>query len=493
MIKSFLLCLTLAVAACAPLGPSDAPSEASLGPAKAPVWAGLERLPFVDQQVLLNVGMEALDLRLAAIDSAVSSVDLQTFLWSFDRAGGAVARHLLAAAQRGVRVRVLVDDTFLLGEDAVVKAFAGHENIEYRIFNPHKARAPDLMSAQALNIPDLKRLDHRMHNKAMVVDGRIAIAGGRNLADEYFGLHSNANFRDLELLLRGPIVGDIARAFDRYWNSPWCFPAEDILEGEAATFAAGNADGLHRESTPEALAELWPGLFSDAAQGDIRLVVDEPPWESPALASEAPVQVARFLTELLDSAEEEIVILSAYLIPTEQLEDAVRRAAGRGVRVRILTNSLASNNHLVAHSAYRRHIETLLGHGVELYEVRVDAKDRPLYMILPWEEKQLALHAKGLLVDHDRVFIGSANLDPRSLRINTEMGFLIESEALNERLRDAFRPDFAAGNAWSLEFGDDGRLLWRSGETTLAVQPATSFMQRLEDWFLSTLPIEDEL
>jgi putative cardiolipin synthase len=491
--RLFLLCLTLVTAACAPLGPSEAPPESSLGPAEAPVWAGLDRLPFVDQQVLLNVGMEALDLRLAAIDSAVSSVDLQTFLWSFDQAGGAVARHLLAAARRGVRVRVLVDDTFLLGEDAVVKAFASHENIEYRIFNPHKGRAPDLMAAQTLNLPDWKRLDHRMHNKAMIVDGRIAIAGGRNLADEYFGLHTKANFRDLELLLRGPVIGDIARAFDRYWNSPWSFPAEDILGGEATRFVAGSAGDIHRESSPEALAAIWAARFGDASPGNVTLVVDEPPWKSPALASEAPVQVAQFLTDLLDSAEEEIVILSAYLIPTEQLEDAVRRAADRGVRVRILTNSLASNNHLVAHSAYRRHIETLLGHGVELYEVRVDAKDRPIYMILPWEEKQLALHAKGLLVDRDRVFIGSANLDPRSLRINTEMGFLIQSEALNARLRDAFRPDFASGNAWSLEHGDNGRLLWRSGETTLAVQPATSFMQRIEDWFLSTLPIEDEL
>lgn len=479
---------------CSSLQPNTEAPEYALAPAMAPVWKPLAGRPYRDEYLLLNHGMDALDLRLQAIDSAVSSIDLQTFLWTFDSAGGAVAAHLLAAAERGVRVRVLVDDTFLLGRDASQLAFAEHANIDYRVFNPHKERGVDLVSGQVLNLVDLKRLDHRMHNKSMVVDGQLAIAGGRNLADEYFGLHSAANFRDVELLMRGPVVAELEGAFDDYWNAPWSIPLQRIanpLIGAAENDAVPAP--VHDERSRDVLAAGWLSLFKDSAAGKTTLIVDRPPQANPALEEEAPVQVADFLVQLFDSAEEEVVILSAYLIPTPRLEGAVARAVGRGVKVRILTNSLSSNNHITAHSAYRNHIGTLLGQGAELYEVRVDARDRPLYMLSPTADKQLALHAKALLVDRDRVFIGSANLDPRSLRINTEIGLLVESERLNGRLREAFAPDFSPLNAWNLALGEDGRLLWTANDIVLDVQPASSFMQRIEDWFFSTLPLEDEL
>ena len=161
--------------------------------------------------------------------------------------------------------------------------------------------------------------------------------------------------------------------------------------------------------------------------------------------------------------------------------------------MRILTNSLGSNNHLSAHSAYQNHVKTLVGHGAELHEVRTDAKDRSLYMLNPVSRKTLALHAKALVIDDDKVFVGSANLDPRSLRINTEMGFLIISEDFNERTRAAIEGDFSVDNAWRLELDDDDRITWVSKDETLRSQPDTSFMQRLEDWFFSHLPLEGEL
>jgi putative cardiolipin synthase len=488
-----ILCLGV-LAGCTPLRPGTEAPEYALAPAMAPVWAPLAGRPYRDEYLLLNDGMRALDLRLQAIDSAVSSIDLQTFLWTFDSAGGAVAEHLLAAAERGVRVRILVDDTFLLGRDASQLAFADHEHIEYRVFNPHSNRGLDMVSGQLLNLVELRRLDHRMHNKAMVVDGQLAIAGGRNLADEYFGLHSDANFRDLELLMRGPVVAQLEGAFDDYWNAPWSIPLERVAEPLIGFAEAGAAPApVHDERARDQLAAQWLSLFEDSAAGETTLIVDRPPQDNPARESEAPVQVAEFLVRLFDSAEEEVLILSAYLIPTPTVEGAVARAVARGVKVRILTNSLSSNNHITAHSAYRNHIETLLGHGVELYEVRTDARDRPLYMLRPTVDKQLALHAKALLVDRDRVFIGSANLDPRSLRINTEMGLLVKSELLNRRLREAFAPDFSPLNAWSLALAEDGRLLWSANDIVLDVQPASSFMQRIEDWFFSALPLEDEL
>ncbi len=223
------------------------------------------------------------------------------------------------------------------------------------------------------------------------------------------------------------------------------------------------------------------------------LYVDEPPEGNPRNREEAPIQVANELTRLFDAASQEIVIVSAYLIPTPDLEGAVERAIARSVRVRILTNSLRSNNHLTAHSAYRRHIATLLDHGAEVHEVHINAEDRARYMLTPVGRKTLALHAKTLIIDDDQVFVGSANLDPRSLRINTEMGVLINSQAFNQSVREAVEGDFSENNAWRLAVQEDGRIFWVSADETLERQPAGSFMQRIEDWFFSHLPIEGEL
>ena len=334
----------------------------------------------------------------------------------------------------------------------------------------------------------------------MIVDNRVAIVGGRNLADEYFGLHAVANFRDLEVMVGGPIALEITAEFDSYWNDHWSVPIESLSH---VTHTAADLDAaravrvanlhIHAEQSDTERLEEWRALTSTAVDGEATLFADDPPEENPAEAREAPVQVANALMEILDAATEEVLIVSAYLIPTPELEGAVERAIGRGVRIRMLTNSIRSNNHLTAHSAYRNHIRALLDNGAELHEVRIDASDRDIYMLSPIEEKQLALHAKALVIDFDKVFIGSANLDPRSLRINTEMGLLIESEALNAEVRKAVTPDFSQTNAWLLELDEDGRVIWVSHDATLTEQPAASMLQRIEDWFFSHLPIEDEL
>jgi putative cardiolipin synthase len=451
--------------------------------------------------VLLNDGPTALDWRLRAIDSAVEQIDLQTFLWFFDRAGARVLDHLVRAAERGVVVRVMVDDSLLLREEPALRAFAAHPQVQVRIFNPNRLRSRELALRALLNASDLDRLDHRMHNKAMVVDNRVAIVGGRNLADEYFGFNAAANFRDLELLVGGSIVRQVSAAFDDYWNSHWSFPIEMLGKAEpgpdpgalAAARSAAEAGGVHGEESPASRRERWLALARTADTGTATLYVDAPPRDDPAAPGEAPVQVADELVALFDGAQSEIVIVSAYLIPTPDLEGAVERALARGLRVRILTNSLGSNNHLVAHSAYRNYINSLLGHGAELHEVRTDARDRAQYMLSPVGRKTLALHAKALVIDDDKVFIGSANLDPRSLRLNTEMGLLVSSEALNARLRAALEGDFAAENAWRLELREGGRVYWVSGDEAVDSIPANSELQRLEDWFFSLLPIEGEL
>ena len=497
---SIIVCAAVFAAACSSLQPVDLTPEYTPAPATADAWETLAEERPGDWYALLNDGPTALDWRLRAIDSATESIDLQTFLWTIDTVGALILDHLVAAAERGVVVKLLVDDTFLLGEDDILLELAHHPNIEYRIFNPYKRRADGFATRQALNLAEFHRLDHRMHNKAMVIDNRIAIVGGRNLADEYFGLHAVANFRDLEVIVGGPIVLEVSAEFDQYWNDRWSVPIEalsHVMHAAADLDAARKVRDanvhIHAEQSGAERLAAWRKLVSSAVDGEATLFADDPPDDNPAEPSEAPVQVANALTAMLDAAEEEVLIVSAYLIPTPELEGAVERAVERGVRIRMLTNSIRSNNHLTAHSAYRNHIRELLDSGADLHEVRIDANDRHIYMLSPIEEKQLALHAKALVIDNDKVFIGSANLDPRSLRINTEMGFLIESQALNAEVRKAVTPDFSQTNAWQLEFDEQGEVVWVSHDVTLTEQPAASMLQRIEDWFFSHLPIEDEL
>jgi putative cardiolipin synthase len=498
--RSVFLGTALLAAACSSLKPVDLPPEYTPGPASDELWTTLAEQRPGDWYALLNDGPTALDWRLRAIDSATESIDLQTFLWTVDTVGSLVLDHLVAAADRGVTVKLLVDDSFLLGQDDVLLELARHPNIEYRVYNPYKRRSDSVVTRQALNLAEFHRLDHRMHNKAMIVDNRVAIVGGRNLADEYFGLHAVANFRDLEVIVGGPIVLDISAEFDSYFNDRWSVPIESLshvkhasADLDAARRVREENVHIHAEQTGAERLAAWRDLVANALDGKGTLFADKPPEENPAELGEAPVQVANALMAMIDGASEEVLIVSAYLIPTPELEGAVKRAVERGVRIRMLTNSIRSNNHLTAHSAYRNHIRTLLDNGAELHEVRIDATDRDIYMLSPIEEKKLALHAKALVIDSNKVFIGSANLDPRSLRINTEMGLLIDSSALNAEVRAAVTPDFSKANSWQLELDEGGEVVWVSHDVTLTEQPAGSVLQRIEDWFFSVLPIEDEL
>lgn len=496
----FAFLLIAGLAACSSLEPIELPPQTAFAPADATTWDAIDEVVESDWTALLNDGPTALDWRLRAIDTATRSIDLQTFLWSFDVVGAMVLDHLVSAADRGVRVRLLIDDTFLLGEDTALLALQRHANVEYRVFNPYKRRSDGYVSRLVLNLGEFHRLDHRMHNKAMVVDNRIAIVGGRNLAEEYFGLHEEANFRDMELIVGGPVVPKISDAFDKYWNDRWAVPIDMLSHLTAVPASLDEARRIsedtvhvHAEETPVGRDTRWRSLVAAAHRGQVTLFADDPPAENPADANSAPVQVANELIEIFNSARRELLIASAYLIPTPHLEGAVEQAVERGVNVQILTNSIGSNNHLTAHSAYRNHIDTLLGYGARLHEVRTDARDRARYMATPVADKALALHAKTLAIDGDRVFVGSVNLDPRSLRINTEMGLLVESESLNAEIRNAIESDLDRANAWELQFDEDGRTVWLSDTEIRTSQPALSSMQRLEDWFFAHLPLEGEL
>jgi len=492
--------LTLLLAGCATgLKPVETPAEFTPPPSQAANWQAIEAARPDDWFRLLNTGDEALDWRLRAIDSAVDSIDLQTFIWDLDGSGELVRQHLLEAAARGVFVRVLVDDSFILDADEALLAIDEHPGIELKVFNPYKRRSSDAGLREILNLGDFHRLDHRMHNKVMVVDDRVAVVGGRNLADHYFGYDAQDNFRDLEVIAGGSVVQALADGFDGYWNDRWSFPVSAVLEARAGPGAPKPLElrpvepAAHLEQSADERLADWLELVRSAHSGRATLLLDTPPDAEPGATDDAPVQVGERLIDAIDAAKSEVWLVSAYLVPTAELEDALRRAIGRGVRVRILTNSIGSNNHLTAHSAYRRHVRTLVEMGVEVHEVRDDAEDRQLYIEAPVEDKSLCLHAKALVLDGDHLFIGSANLDPRSLRINTEMGLLIESPALNAELRQALEPDFSLRNAWHVRLDETGGLVWVSDEVVLDHQPEPSFMRRIEDWFLSKLPLENEM
>jgi len=496
------VCLgSLVLTACVTrLEPISLPPEYTPLPSQSMLWRELQSARTDDWSYLLNDGATALDWRLRAIDSATTSIAFQTFLWDHDVVGQAIECHLLSAADRGVRVRILMDDTFLLGDNAASEALQAHPNIDYRIYNPFKRRADSFTTRQILNLAEFHRLDHRMHNKVMVVDNQVAIVGGRNIADEYFGLHETANFRDMELLVGGPVVQVISDGFDLYWNNEWSFPVDmlsgpPILDSDLDNLRSESSldEDLHREESDASRSVMWGKIVAQAIGGQPRVLLDEPAVGNPASQENAPVQLSTDIVGLVDSADEEIRIVSAYLIPTAEFESAIERAESRGVEVHILTNSIRSNNHITAHSAYRNHIRELLENGADLHEVKVDARDRATYMQSPLEDKTLALHAKLMVVDKEQVFIGSANFDPRSLRLNTETGLLIRSEALAQQVHDAISVDFLPRNSWHLRIAESGQVQWVSDEKTLDHLPSQSAMQSIEDWFFAHLPIEGEM
>lgn len=476
------------------------PMEVALPPTQSDFWEDLDRVRSDNWFHLLNTGDEALRWRLRGIDSTSESLDLETFLWKPDAAGLKILGHILAAADRNVRVRILLDDSFTIHEDLSLHGLDEHPNIEVRIYNPLSHRSNIALFRSLFNLGEFSRINHRMHNKAMVMDGRAAIIGGRNLADEYFGDHSRFNFRDMEIVTAGSGVSDVTSQFDAFWNSGWAMPIDDLVsrhdEGkdlDKLREQLVNQSVAMTAPDPTELAKAWRDIAVSAYAGNAEFIYDLPATQNPASQEERQNQLAEKLESMIDGAISEVILITAYLIPTPELEAAIERAEARGVRVRILTNSLASNNHIAADAAYRKHRKRLVKHGAELYEVQPSARDRARYMGTPVDDKELGLHAKLMVIDDTLVFVGSCNLDPRSLVLNTEVGLFVKSAELNAALRREIAVDFEPANAWAVSMTDKGDLVWRSDSKTFNHQPGNSSIRWLEDWFIGFLPIDNEM
>ncbi len=491
---TLLAASSFAAAACHRSMPDDSRRTSAPPPLARPAWETVDAVRTGEWFVLLDQPEPALAWRLRSIDAATTSVDVATFIWTPDHVGALVFERLIAAANRGVRVRFLLDDVDTTGRRGQLYGLDAHPHIEVRLFNPYRLRPEHFVLRQLGNAPEIKRVNHRMHDKIHVVDDRLTILGGRNLADEYFGESADMNFRDIDVLAHGASAAQAGSAFDAFWNSPLAVPIRELRrrpsEGEAAASLNALIEGVDA-STAAATDADWAHLAEHAHGGQGRVVFDAPFTDDTPLSEQDRV-MAREIERLLADAQHDVLIESAYLIPPPSTLAAIASAVERGARVRAVTNSLASNNHVLAHASYDRYIDTLLGDGVELFEANVYAADRAELISESAADTKLGLHAKTIAIDDARVFIGSTNLDPRSLRWNTEIGVVVESTGLNAALRAAQAIDLRPGNAYRLERAASGGLRWIGQDGEVDRAPDTSWLRRLEDQLLEKLPLEDE-
>ena len=499
-----LIVLMLAFSACAtPLKEKQQRQSFSM---RSSAWEALqnnlpsnEDISWFDVQA---VGPDALRWRLALIDTATTSIDAQYFIWKEDAVGSLLLDRLLQAADRGVRVRMLIDDSFLAGEDQLALAADAHPHLELRIFNPFETRSENMLLRYVENLNDYERINHRMHNKLLISDGQVAVVGGRNIAEEYFGFNAELNFRDFDLMVTGKVVPDISSSFDLYWNSGWAYPVAEVdhkkgaadelhrLQMELKTRAVSLSGWLGpRDSAPRDWSDDWRDLAPTLLSGRAILLQDDPHFEGES----PPVQAAQQIVAQFSEVQQEVMSVSAYLIPSAAMIRIAGELSDRGVEIKALTNSLATNNHVPAHSAYRHHRKELLLAGVDLYEFKPDAPERSQFEAPGFEADHIGLHAKILVLDRQRLFIGTMNADPRSMVLNTEVSLMIDSPELAEAVISVFSSDFQPQNSWRVMLDDNGAMSWQSSEGVLDRQPSSSAWHRVSDFLYGVLPIDDQM
>ena len=452
---------------------------------------------------LLSHAREAFIVRLALADLAERSLDMQYYVWDGDTTGRIIVDRVMKAADRGVRVRLLFDDPYYnKASDPVKAALDAHPNVEIRLFNPARNRRWTRLDF----LVDFRRFNRRMHNKLMVADNTAAIVGGRNIGDHYYGVNTIANFRDLDVLAVGPVLPDLSAVFERYWNSASTIPIATVV-GRA--HGAADLDAVRTRLRKEIAAAEYPypidqDLDALAAQGvalreDLvwargRIVADDP--EAIARGEEADVVLA-FVRGRVAELKEELLAEAPYFVLTARAQATVKALHERNVRVRVLTNSLASNNQLAAHSGYAKTRRRLLENGMELYELRPDTDAfRPGWSLVS-SQSRAALHTKAMVFDRKAVFIGSFNLDPRSAVINTEAGLYIESPELAERLTAYMATGVVPANSYRIRLDPNGGLVWETEQDGDIVryrdEPETDFRRRLVANLVKLLPIDSQL
>jgi cardiolipin synthase C len=466
----------------------------------------------------LESGLDAFVARMVLAESAERSLDLQYYIWHADVSGRLLLDAMLRAADRGVRVRLLLDDIGTSANDADLLLLAAHANVEVRLFNPVAAR-----SARTLGLlAEFERTNRRMHNKSFTVDNQTSIVGGRNIGDEYFAAHEEVEMRDFDVVAVGPVVPQVSAEFDLYWNSAVAYPiealardkpdAQAVAQGRArlGAFVEAQKDGPYAQAlSRSSLAARLRAHTVEYFWGAARMVFDDP-RKIEAAPTDQETHLQTKLRSEVAPPESEVLVLSPYFVPGDEGVESLRRLRQRGVKVRIVTNSLASTDVVSVHSGYQRYRKALLEAGVELYELKPSAamkqdeaaKRRGDTTHGVSGSKRAALHAKTLVADQRSLFVGSMNLDPRSLFLNTEIGVILDmpdlarafvqrldAELRNLAYRRALAPADGAGAERRVEWisQEDGREVRHDSE------PGASFWRRFEAGFLSLLPIESQL
>ena len=477
----------LAADSTTPLGQSIAPQLAE--------YADLSGIHIVSK------GQDALGVRRHLAHIASRCIDAQYYIWSGDLTGRLMLHDMLAAADRGVRVRLLLDDNPTIGLDDMWSAVNLHPNIEVRLFNPFTIRKPRSFNY----LTDFSRINRRMHNKAFIVDGLAAVVGGRNIGDEYFEAAEGMQFADMDVVAVGEVVADLSRDFDRYWSCASAFPAEFILRAPPDSALVQLRDELQRLVASEEASSFGAHaaespLIKQLLAGKLDL-----DWAPVELFSDAPAKgkgqvprkklVISGLVRALGEARTSLEVATAYFVPGRFGNGYLRRRAQAGVAVTVLTNSLASTDVAAVHAGYAKYRRRLLRANVRLFEMRPQiaaGEDNPAKFPRLGSSKS-SLHAKLFIIDRKSLFIGSFNFDPRSVYLNCEMGLLIHSEKLGQLVGKQF--DVLAGRAsFEPRLGRFGKLRWFDHSSTEPIaiekEPESSFRQRMTVRIVSLLPVE---
>jgi putative cardiolipin synthase len=449
-------------------------SFAAASPAQQMIHAQLEAHPNKSGVYVLDKGEEALLARAWLADHAEKSIEVQYFIWSTDNIGILASEALLRAANRGVQVRVIVDDLLVDAPDKSLLALAKHPNIDIRIYNPqHSVGTP--FHKRLLNMAiNFRGFNQRMHDKTFIVDGKLAITGGRNMAAEYFDYNQQYNFRDRDALLLGAVVQNMEESFNQFWASPLSAPVEELYDGLGVIqkhvtvkdaeiqkiYAnlhayAENPENFSPENrkaileTPQAFLKLAEQIVWT----DIEFISDTPGKNKQKFLLGGGGRTTEKLAQLVEKAEQQVVIQSPYLVMSNSAIKLFKKAIKRGVKVRINTNSLASTDNIQAFSGYRNQRDILTKMGVEIFEYKPDpqVKQHLLRQAMAANEKPpvFAIHAKTMVVDGETVYIGTFNFDPRSQNLNTEVGVIVRDTALASQVQNAIETDMHPENSWN--------------------------------------------
>jgi putative cardiolipin synthase len=475
----------LAQIAAASLAEMDDPST----PAERGAASGLRLLP---------AGDDAFEARLALVRAAEKGIDAQYYYVADDRSGRQFLHALHDAAARGVRVRLLVDDLNAGATKGLLAGFASHENFELRMFNPLPVRTGSLHTRVLLSLHKLDQVNRRMHNKLLVADNSFAIGGGRNIADEYFGRSKPANFIDMDVLIAGAAVRELSDVFDAYWNSALAYPLQSLVDVPSATNKrpAVEAD-LRSES---AMGVQFERRLVELQPARVRVIADDVGHPRPGAGLGVAMRegsVMRANLELLQSARDEVLVVSPYLVPMPSMLDAFGTASLRGARISVVTNSLATTDEPLAHFGYARYRQTILGMGIALHELmpandaRIDDKSNA-------HSGSLArLHAKLAIIDRRWFYVGSMNMDRRSAHSNTELGLVVESAPLARELADLIHREQVdvsySVRQTSKKDGIEWAIPGRQQDLRTTRDPDTGWAQRLGWSLLSSLVNEDYL